>query len=308
MRQVVVGMDIGGTYIRIGIVSMSGELLSSKIHSNQLIKTDTSPVTALEKTIRDYMSALPQYQAAALCIGLPSLLRVDGKATISTPNLPALDHVDIVTPLEKAFACPVYLTKDANLLLLCIMAQEGISKESSALGLFYGTGIGNAIWLRGGLLTGHDGVAGELGHIPVKGNPTPCACGQVGCMETIASGRYLVELCAKTFPDTPLKNVFRRHWPNPRLREFVENLALPAATEINIINPDVVFIGGGIVYMDAFPQETLLQNIVRMTRKPYPAETLDIRFTQCRQEAGVIGGGLYALARLPNDQRREDGP
>lgn len=292
-----VGIDVGGTNFRIGLVSQSPNLLSFETKSSDCLRNEDA-ISSLRKTIFLFLNQYGNEKPAAISIGFPSLIRKDGKAAVSTPNLPYLDNVDIVTPLRNDFQCPVFLSKDADLLLLCAMKQAGVDLSKDAIGLFYGTGIGNALWIKGGFLKGKNGVAGELGHIPVKGIHEVCCCGNIGCMETIASGNYLTTLKKGYYPMTELKNLFVKHWQSPKLEEFVEGLAIPAATEINILDPDYVFIGGGLVNMDHFPRETLIRHIYRMTRKPFPADTLDIRFLKSGQESGVLGAAYWAMMQL----------
>jgi len=112
--------------------------------------------------------------------------------------------------------------------------------------------------------------------------------------------KRLEAICAEEFPGTDIGDVFAEHWPHPVLEEFVESMSLPVATEINIFNPDYVILGGGIIYMDQFPMETLLEEIKKKVRKPMPAENIRILFSKCKQETGVLGAAMYAVNKLNN--------
>ena len=154
-------------------------------------------------------------------------------------------------------------------------------------------------------LLGRNGTAGELGHIPVDGSEVPCGCGNTGCIESVAGGKYLARLSRERYPDTDISQIFRKHGNEPLLKQFVDRMAIAAATEINILDPDYILIGGGVPNMDGFPQDFLLERIICRVRKPCPAEGIQIVFTGDTEEKGVAGAAFYAWFRgwrLPGTQ------
>jgi len=165
------------------------------------------------------------------------------------------------------------------------------------IGCYVGTGFGNVIALGGEILVGKNGVAAELGHIPVRGLKLDCPCGNRGCVEMIASGKALKTLQETWYPEDSIADVFTLHAMEAPVRAFINDLALPIATEINILDPDEIILGGGVLQMDGFPKETL-ENAIRLhTRKPYPAESLVFHYSGEKQENGVIGAGILALRK-----------
>ena len=153
----------------------------------------------------------------------------------------------------------------------------------------------------GDLLCGRNGVAGELGHIPQLYADVPCGCGNTGCIEPIGGGKALEELCAVRFQDTKIKEIYARHRNMPELKKQVEAMAVPVATEINILDPDYVIVGGGLLQMRDFPLHLLKENIHKHTRKPYPAENLRFLYSNANQENGVIGAGIYGWKKWKED-------
>ena len=299
MTRVVAGVDIGGTNIRIGLVSMEYELLEFVILPSERMLLRDSPLDIITEEIHELLGR-GSYELAAVSIGIPSLINNSGNGPISSPNLKFLDNCDLVTPLRKSIFCDVFLNKDSNLLMLHEITVNNINGDETVIGVFFGTGIGNGVWVHGKLLQGKNSAACELGHIPVWRSEARCACGNKGCIECIASGKRLEAICAEVFPGTDIGDVFAEHWPHPVLKEFVESMSLPVATEINIFNPDYVILGGGIIYMDQFPMETLLEEIKKKVRKPMPAENIRILFSKCKQETGVLGAAMYAVNKLNN--------
>lgn len=102
---------------------------------------------------------------------------------------------------------------------------------------------------------------------------------------------------AERFPETPINQLFHRHRNATELQEFVAGMGQVAATEVNLIDPDYLILGGGLLQMEDFPRAELEQAILRYTRKPYPAENLQIRYARPDQSNGVIGAVIGAEKR-----------
>jgi ribose 5-phosphate isomerase B len=163
--------------------------------------------------------------------------------------------------------------------------------------VYAGTGLGNAICIDGKILTGNNGVAGELGHIPVLDNENICECGNKGCVEPIVGGKYLDALHSE-FSDTPADKIFVAQGNHPLLMQYVRRLAAVVATEVNILDPATVILGGGVISMEGFPVEKLTENIKAYARKPLPSENLRFIISPNTGENGVIGAGICAWEQL----------
>ena len=109
---------------------------------------------------------------------------------------------------------------------------------------------------------------------------------------------YLFSLQKSVFPDTPISELFAEHGQHPLLQQFVDRMAQAVATEVNILNPHHILIGGGVPAMRAFPREYLLDRIVYHTRKPLPAQNLTVLFTEDHDHKSVIGAALYAESQM----------
>lgn len=296
----VLGLDIGGTHIRAGMVApdltLSGFEMASSV---RLFDAPGGRVHALAAYVREYCAAhLGGRLPGAVSIGFPSTLDRTRTRLLSTPNLPGFDDLEVVEPLQRALHVPVYIDRDVNLLMLSDMHIHGLTGADIVIGCYIGTGLGNAISIKGEMLRGKNGVAGELGHVPILGGTHLCGCGNVGCMETIASGRYLEELQTRFFPGEEIGTLFTRHADSPVLREYVEGLSVPVAAEINLFDPDYVILGGGVLQMRDFPLARLEEDIKRHTRKPLPYENLQLIISSQNQESGVIGAGMSAFAQM----------
>lgn len=298
MQDYVIGIDIGGTNFRIGMVSEQGELVQFQKKSSSIL-TGADVVGTLAEQITAYLSEFDgQGAIKAVAMGFPSIVSKDKKTLYSTPNLAGFDCVNLKDPLEKKLGMPVFIDRDVNFLLQNDIRQLGLDPAGTILGFYVGTGFGNAVYLEGKFYGGKNGVAGELGHIPLYGVEEYCTCGNLGCVETRCSGRYLETLARECFPETEIYDVFVKHAEDPRLIRFVTDLAIPVATEINILDPDVSILAGGVVMMKGFPKELLEQAVRLRVRKPYPAKGLQLVFTEHTQHSGVLGSADYAFQKL----------
>ncbi|MEG1834841.1 MAG: allose kinase [Oscillospiraceae bacterium] len=297
-----IGIDIGGTNFRIGMVSKDGQIENFEKNSSRIFGSG-DVIETLFLQISDYIK---RYNAKdkikAVAIGLPSMVSKDKKTVISTPNLKGFDNILFGDVLEEKLGFPIFIDRDVNYLLQNDMVKLELPTDLTVLGFYIGTGFGNAIYLNGGFYCGRNGAAGELGHIPLLDIKEKCTCGNVGCSEVRCSGKYLEALCEKLFPKTAISDVFKNHSDNKEIIKFVKDLAIPIATEINILDPDYIILAGGVIYMQDFPKDILVESIHFHTRKPYPEKNLRILFSKHNQQSGVYGSGNFAWHRL-NQQK-----
>lgn len=295
MGGAIIGIDIGGTHFRIGTVAVDESVSDfRKIPVKQVFFTD-DPLGDLKNFLRDY---LQNKQVRAVSIGFPATLDAARKTVLQAPNVAFMENLPVVAELTETFGIPIFIERDVTMALCYDCRQHEIPMEGIVCGIYYGTGIGNAISINGIPLIGRNGTAGELGHIPVDGSDARCGCGNTGCMETLAGGKYLAHLQETRYPETPIGELFARHGEEAELLRFVDRMAITAATEINILNPHYILIGGGIPSMKDFPRQRLLERIYLHARKPFPAEDLNILFTKDREDKAVIGAALHARTML----------
>ena len=260
--QCIVGIDIGGTNCRIGLTDREYNLYHPEICYTAELQADGDFLERLESFTSSYIELYQSdYDIMAISLGFPSTIDKDRKVVLSTPNIAGLNNVPIVTIFENVFHLPIYINRDVNMLMYHDLNYFHIPKDTLALGFYMGTGFGNAIYINNEILLGKNGVAGELGHIPMLGKKRKCACGNEACIESVAGGRYLEELCNVRFPGTPISEIYVKHRNDPEVIEQIEYMAIPIATEINIFDPDYIILGGGIIQMEDFPMKRLEEYI-----------------------------------------------
>ncbi|MCQ2771080.1 MAG: allose kinase [Clostridia bacterium] len=291
-QKTLVCLDIGGTNLRIGMVNKSCELLDSRIVSTSEYSSDEF-LSRLTNLIEEYRTELSsKYTVCGVSLGVPATVSKDHRIVLQAPNVKGLDNKPVADILEKALKVPVYLDKDVNLLLSYDLNDNKLPSDSVIVGIYFGTGIGNSIYINGKMLSGKNGVAGELGHIPQINSNVRCGCGNENCLEPIGGGRQLQALCNDVFKDTPVSEIYVRHSDTPEVKKQLDCMAVAVATEVNILDPDYVIIGGGLPQMEGFPKEYFLKRIKDFARKPYPMENLEIRFARPNHENGIIGAGI----------------
>lgn len=292
-REVILCLDIGGTNCRVGLVDRAARLLESTFLSTEAL-AQSGFMDALTRALRDYLAAHCGYQVRAVSLGFPATVDRSRRHVLQAPNIPGLpDDLPVCDILEEALGLPVFLERDVNLLLYYDLQDLKLPKDGTVIGVYFGTGIGNSIYIGGRFHNGANGVAGELGHIPRLGQQTLCGCGNACCIEPLGGGRKLSELCETEFSDTPIKEIYLRHSSCESVRQQVEVMAAAVATEVNILDPDYVVLGGGLLQMEGFPMDYFRERIFFHTRKPYPLNSLKLLFARPGQENGIIGAGLH---------------
>ena len=292
----VIGIDIGGTNFRIGTVYENLETAYfRKMPVGQVLGTEDA-MGDLQCYLEDYCEMLRRdgINPGAVAIGFPATLDKDRKTVLQAPNVPFMEKLPIVQRMTDILKMPVFIERDVCMALYYDKEKYKIPECEILAGCYFGTGIGNAITVHGKPLLGRNGTAGELGHIPVDGSEIPCGCGNTGCIENLAGGKYLAALCREVYTDTGIEDIFVKHGEEPLLRQFVDRMAMAVVTEINILNPDYMIIGGGVPNMKKFPTDFLRERIVARCRKPYPAEDLNLIFAEDAEDKCVIGAALFA--------------
>ncbi len=300
-KNCVLGIDIGGTNIRCGLIDNNYNIyFFQKENTHDVLSQGSDLALVLIRYIRNYCHThLEDRLPLAVSIGFPSTINRQRTVVMQTPNIENVpNNFPLVELLERDLKIPVFVNRDVNFLMLFDLEDLNIADLNSVVGIYFGTGIGNAIYLNGKLLLGHNGVAAELGHLPIYGNKRVCSCGNTGCLETLISGGTLHELQRQFFPGTAIKNIFKEHKESPEIQEFISGLAQTVAIEVNIFDPDCVVVGGGLTHMEGFPKDEFVNIVRRYTRKPYPALNLEMRYSRASQKNGVIGAGIYAFKRI----------
>lgn len=310
----VFAVDLGGTYLRIALVDGSG-----KIHDQLKQRTPRgdSPnvivdalATAAEKWSNDGR------RIAAASIMVPGTVDNQNAVVVQAPNLPSLTDFPLKTVLEERLGWPVLLENDANAAAVGEMWLGAARGCCDVVSVTLGTGVGGGVILEGELWRGAHGSAGEIGHTTVDPfSGLKCKCGNVGCLELFASATAIVRMTREhlpQFPQSVLKSedldaekVYYAGREGDELalsvfKKFGVYLGIGLANLINIIDPEVIVVAGGVVNgWDLFAphmQHEVNERAVRVT-----AQQVRIAAAECGDNAGLLGAARLAFVRLCNE-------
>lgn len=313
MKKYSIGIDLGGTKILIGLVEKeSGKVVS---HIKKKTKKEKGPENIVRKMVEGVEELLEESGKSFTeisSIGIGSAGQIDRKngIIIGAPNLDCY-NLNLKEILQDKFNIPVFVGNDVE------VATIGEQKFGAGKGcadfvcVFVGTGIGSAIVKKGHIIYGATGTAGELGHIIVDLNGRPCACGAHGCLEAYASrsaietriegalkkGRksciseYLEE--GKAITSSMIRKSIEREdeLVTQCVSEASEYLSGGLASVINLINPELIILGGGLIEaVDYFYKQTIKK--AKSKSLPVPAEKIRFSKTILGDYSGVIGAAL----------------
>ena len=291
----VLSIDIGGTNFRVGAVREDGSLIKfEKVPTSAVIHSD-AVLEDLTRFLKRFTDEIP---VDAVAIGFPATLNRERTRVVQAPNIPFMEDLPVCESLQQELGIPVLAERDATFALCFDVEKYHLSTDGVICGIYYGTGIGNAILINGRPLIGRHGTAGELGHIPVPGCDIPCGCGNTGCMEAFAGGKALARIQKEHFPETPIGEMFAKYGEEQILRDLIDGMAVAAAAEVNILDPDQLVLGGGVLNMEGFPRELFDARMYAHVRKPLPWKELKPVYTEDEPDKSVLGGAVYARRKL----------
>ncbi len=291
MRGCTVGADVGGTHVRLGLLTPAGELKSVQKRRREEVMPDADPA-AFGEVLRSYIAGTGE-RVEAVGVGIPGTLSRDCREVLKVPNIPALDSLPLAALLTERAGVPVKLENDTVMLLSGDIHQLRLPARGLLLGVYIGTGLGSAVFCDGKPLKGRCGL-NELGHFPLPGRREKCTCGNVGCAENLVSGRRLQALRAEKWPDVPIGKLFAAMEGSPELGDFVDTAACLLAGVVNLLDPEALVIGGGVPQMEGFPREALEAAIREKAMHPRPSEGLEILWSPAGDDTGVLGAARFA--------------
>jgi glucokinase len=262
MKQVVAGVDIGGTNTIFGLVDKSGKVLSE----GRILTRDYPDINDFVSALSGAISKLVKedHDLIGIGIGAPNAHYYKGTIELA-PNLPWKGIIPLAEMMKKKSKIPVVVTNDANAAAVGEMVFGGARDMKNFIVLTLGTGLGSGIVINGEVLYGHTAFAGELGHTTVVPGGRECGCGKKGCLETYASASGLVRTVLQILCDTKDESSLRDIAPSALTSKIVaeaaskkdivavkamnytaEMLGLAIINSVVFSSPEAVFLFGGL--------------------------------------------------------------
>jgi glucokinase len=203
-----IGVDLGGTNIKIGIVSEKGKLVKS---ISVKTEADGGPKKVITNIIKGVEIILlkNRFKIQGIGIGCPGVVSTKKGIVESAPNLPGWKNVKLGPIIKNKFGYKVHLENDANAAAIGELIFGAGKKIDSFVMVTLGTGVGGGIVFSKKIFRGEFGAAGEIGHISIDVNGPKCNCGSTGCIEAYAGNSYLKEKIRSELKDYPDSKVWK---------------------------------------------------------------------------------------------------
>lgn len=309
------GIDIGGTSVKIGLLDLSGKIKSKLVFPTQPLKSISHFFQVLSQHIQQLLERTDTDLASLIGIGIgaPGHSSTDGEI-IGAVNLPFPKKIPIVAFLRDLTGLPVFLLKDAKVAALGEKYWGAARGMDNFVILMLGTGLGYAAFSEGRIINGQQKLAGELGHSIIQFNGRSCNCGKKGCLETYLSAtglkRTTFELLGQNLLDSPLRNYPFAELNTKIIAQFAQQkdaiaqqafrqtaqyLGMLMANLGEQLGPEGFIISGGLaeagpILMD--PAEKIMNEYLQPI---YRGKIQILRASLPAAEVGILGAGALVM-------------
>ncbi|MHB0923076.1 MAG: ROK family protein [Bellilinea sp.] len=306
----VIGIDLGSTHVTMILANSLAQVLSEV---EAPLDITSGPELCLNRLVEIIENWLPSTgvalgQILAVAVGVPGPVVIETGMVSAPPIMPGWDKFPIRDWLEARLNCPVSLGNDADFGALGEWAYGAARGEQNLAYIKVGTGIGAGLLLDGQIYHGTTGSAGEIGHITLVENGPLCTCGNHGCLETLAGGRSIVERAIAgikegrrtMLSEVPIKTLTSLDvitaarsgdlFSQKLMIESGYHLGTAIANLVNLFNPSIVVVGGGISQLG----DLLLDPIRETVRQ----RSLRVSWQSVRISAAVLGKRSSALGAV----------
>ncbi len=315
-----IGIDLGGTNIAGGVVTPDGIITERiKIKTNVRYGRDAI-LYGLREVCDILVEKIGKENVQGVGIGSPGMLDIGAGKILKCENLSPLDGVDITAGIREKWGVPVYIDNDANCAALGESYAGGAKGVKNAILVTLGTGVGGGIIIDRKIYSGFNGVAGEIGHFTIDFYGRECPCGRRGCWEAYASVPGLIfttKTAMNHFRDSVMwqlvgwnidavggRTAFEasRQGDNAGKRvveRYIKHLAIGIINLINIFEPEMLCIGGGLSNEGEYLLAPLRDAV---DREKYTGKSPDVPQTVIKRaelgnDAGIIGAAMLGVTR-----------
>jgi len=311
----VLAIDLGGTKIITAIVSNNGQIMAEERCLTLADEGPQSVINRLLSTIDRLLKNTDPSQLDSISLAAAGAIDLERGLVTSSPHLPGWHDVPLRDIVREKYRLNTFLLNDASAAALGEHRFGAGRGVNNLILLTVGTGIGGGIIINGSLYNGPCGSAGEMGHMTIDVNGPSCECGNIGCLETLASGTAmarearrritqgerssLVEMVAGKIEDITAEKigVAARAGDSLALDIIAEAgnyLGVGMVNLVNIFNPEMLIVGGGVAKIGDLLLDPARQ-VVKERAFQISAQAVRIVPAQLGDEAGVLGAAVFAL-------------
>ena len=302
-KRTFIGIDLGGSSTKSGLVTNQGELLWESAAPTPWNSGRKALLEHLERCVSTGIGAARGRGIEAAAIGLATAGWVNpssGEVVYATENLPEWTGANPADHLRKAFGLPVAVENDANALAVAEKHFGAAKNASDFVCITLGTGVGGGVYIGGRLNRGRHFFANALGHIPIVPDGEPCTCGQSGCLEPYANASALMRyghgnyksceeiVAAANSGDSNAQGA---------IRVFARYLAIGCAAHVNLFDPEILILGGGLAQNNPLLISALTEELAKRVIV-WPQRHLRVQASALGYAAGVLGAAAVASASL----------
>lgn len=306
----VLGIDLGGTKVAMGIVHEDGKIVERKTIDTRVSEGFEVVIERMAAAASELVKDVDGVDIVG--IGSPGSIDHEKGVVRFSPNFPGWIDVPLAPALSEKLNLRVVVENDANAFAVGEKWFGAGRGYTDILGITLGTGVGGGVISNGRLLRGSTGIGAELGHIVVEPNGYPCGCGNHGCLETIASATGIARLAKEwktRYPESGLedftaKSVFDAARAGDPLGKKIfervtEALGISLGSMVHIFNPQIIVVGGGVSRAGKF----FLDEVKKRTRENVMRSfwgTYEIVFSDLVDDAGIYGAASAGLEEIKN--------
>ena len=312
MKNYAFGVDVGGTFCKLGLFETDGTLLERWEIPTDTRDGGTRILPDVAATIQERRKKLPENSVLGIGVGVPSPMTPDGVA-IKSVNL-GWENYPVAAELSHLTGLPVYAANDVNVASLGELWKGSAVGYSNAIVLTLGTGIGGGLIVNGHLVNGETGSAGEIGHVIVNPQETErCACGRRGCLEQYVSATGLVRMAERRLSGTSAHSILREKNPltakdifdaakagDAIAVELVESFGQILGGALSdmacVLNPEIIVIGGGVSRAGSIVTDVVRRFFYEKTL--FTCKNTKIVLATLGNDAGIYGGVRLLLERI----------
>ncbi len=309
-----IGIDVGGTGIQVGLVNNDLQIISEASIPTRTDMDFEEQVRQIAACVLSVISSagIDPDAVESVGVGIPGIASDSGEI-IKCTNM-GWHHVLFREVFNRYYNKPVFVDNDANVAALAESVAGVSAGTSSSVFITIGTGIGSGIIIDGKIWKGCHGIGGELGHVIFDLDGVPCSCGNHGCLERYCSATAIIRMgreAVKIHPDSLLLRLADNNPSNINAKivfdaarqedpvavevyhRFIGYLAQAVASVVNLIDPEVIVIGGGVSKAGTFLLKPLIREFPRYVLfddQPLP----EIKLAVLGSEAGIIGAAMLS--------------
>ena len=307
-----IGVDVGGTKIAAALVSPEGKILNETRYPTLAVPPDRL-VDTISRSINEVRDGS---EVGGVCVAVPGLILAAENKVVFAPNLHGIENIRLNEVIGGATGLRVTVENDANAAAWGEFRYGAGKDVDHQVFITLGTGVGGGIITHGILLRGAQGSGGELGHVTLDPTGPRCGCGNHGCLEALASGTAIRRRAREVANEKPNSALGRLAVGREVLGEDVSRLAgegdeasisvleetgrwlgIGLAGFVNIFNPEVVAIGGGVMAAGELILEAAREEVYLRARPP-SRDLAEIKEATLGPKSGLLGAA--ALARDPS--------